>query len=48
MWEIVIDETAPNLDAFTLGNTHSWVAKRVIYPHCSFVVSGYVVCLWII
>jgi len=36
MCKIVIKETAPNRDAFRLGNTHSLVAKWVIYPDCSF------------
>jgi hypothetical protein len=40
MCQIVIYETAPNLDAFRLGNTHSLVAKWVIYPDCSFVFVG--------
>jgi hypothetical protein len=42
MCKIVINGKAPNRDAFRLGNTHSLVAKWVIYPDCSFVLLGHV------
>jgi hypothetical protein len=41
--KLSFNETPPNRYAFRLGNTHSLVAKWVIYPDCSFFLSFFIV-----